>query len=42
MCFLEWTGEVVNGARVEDGANSYPIRDGRIHAMTIHYTVLPP
>ena len=42
MGFLEWTGEADNGARVEDGADSYLIRDGRIHAMTIHYTVLPP
>jgi hypothetical protein len=42
MGFLEWTAEADNGARVEDGADSYLIRDGRIHAMTIHYTVLPP
>jgi hypothetical protein len=40
--FLEWTAEADNGARVEDGADSYLIRDGRIHAMSIHYTVLPP
>lgn len=40
--FLEWTAESDNGARVEDGADSYLIRDGRIRAMTIHYTVLPP
>lgn len=40
--FLEWTAEADNGARVEDGADSYLIRDGRIQAMTIHYTVLPP
>jgi SnoaL-like domain len=42
MGFLEWTAEADNGARVEDGADSFLIRDGRIHAMTIHYTVLPP
>lgn len=42
MGFLEWTAEADNGVRVEDGADSYLIRDGRIHAMTIHYTVLPP
>jgi hypothetical protein len=42
MGFLEWTAEAENGARVEDGADSYLIRDGRIRAMTIHYTVLPP
>jgi hypothetical protein len=40
--FLEWTAQADNGARVEDGADSYLIRDGRICAMTIHYTVLPP
>ena len=40
--FLEWTGEADNGARVEDGADSYLIQDGKIRAMTIHYTVLPP
>lgn len=40
--FLEWTAEADNGARVEDGADSYLIREGRIRAMTIHYTVLPP
>jgi len=40
--FLEWTAEADNGARVQDGADSYLIRNGRIHAMTIHYTVLPP
>ena len=42
MGFLEWSGEADNGARVEDGADSYLIRDGRIRVMTIHYTVLPP
>lgn len=41
MGFLEWTAEADNGARVEDGADSYLIREGRIHAMTIHYTVIP-
>lgn len=40
--FLEWTAEAENGARVEDGADSYLIQGGRIRAMTIHYTVLPP
>jgi hypothetical protein len=42
MGFLEWTAVADNGARVEDGADSYLIRNGRIRAMTIHYTVLPP
>jgi hypothetical protein len=42
MGFLEWTAEAENGARVMDGADSYLIREGRIRAMTIHYTVIPP
>lgn len=42
MGFLEWSGEGENGARIEDGADSFLIRDGRIRAMTIHYTVVPP
>ena len=37
--FLEWTAEAGNGAKVEDGADSYVIRAGRIVAQTIHYTV---
>ncbi len=41
MGFLEWRGTADNGARVEDGADSYLIRDGVIRAMTIHYTVIP-
>lgn len=40
--FLEWSGVGENGVRVEDGADSYLIRDGRIHAMSIHYTLRPP
>lgn len=40
--FLEWSGVAENGARVEDGADSYLIEDGKIRAMTIHYQVLPP
>jgi hypothetical protein len=40
--FLEWSAVADNGARVEDGADSYLIRSGRIRGMTIHYTVLPP
>jgi hypothetical protein len=40
--FLEWTAEADNGARVEDGADSYLIQNGRIRAMTIHYTVVTP
>jgi hypothetical protein len=41
MGFLEWSAEADNGARVEDGADSYLVRDGKIRIMTIHYTVLP-
>ncbi|QKT03481.1 nuclear transport factor 2 family protein [Ectothiorhodospiraceae bacterium 2226] len=40
--FLEWGGRGTDGVRVEDGADSFVIRDGRIRAMTMHYTVLPP
>jgi hypothetical protein len=39
--FLGWSAEADNGARVLDGADSYLIKDGLIHAMTIHYTVIP-
>jgi len=38
--FLEWSARG-SGAEVEDGADSYLIRDGRIVAQTIHYTVIP-
>ncbi|MEZ5239320.1 MAG: nuclear transport factor 2 family protein [Microthrixaceae bacterium] len=38
VAFLEWTARG-RGARVRDGADSYLIRDGRIVAQTIHYTV---
>lgn len=38
VAFLEWTAESPR-ARVEDGADSYIVRDGRIVAQTIHYTV---
>lgn len=38
MGFLEWRGQ--GGDRqVDDGADSYLIRDGKIIAQTIHYTV---
>jgi hypothetical protein len=38
MAFLEWTA-ASDSAVVEDGVDSYCIRDGRIIAQTIHYTV---
>lgn len=37
--FLEWKAESSN-AKIEDGADSYWIRNGKIVAQTIHYTVL--
>ena len=40
LAFLEWTADTPT-ARITDGADSYWVRDGRIQAMTIHYTVLP-
>ena len=48
---LGWEGKALvglsvgrneNGARVEDGADSYLIRDSKIRVMTIHYTVIEP
>jgi hypothetical protein len=36
--FLEWSAHS-ELASIEDGADSYLIRDGRIQSMTIHYTV---
>ena len=38
MGFLEWSGRSAS-TQVDDGADSYLIRDGRIVAQTIHYTV---
>jgi len=38
VAFLEWTADTER-ATVPDGADSFVIRDGRISAMTIHYTV---
>ncbi len=38
--FLEWTTES-DEAVIRDGADSYVIRDGKIVAQTIHYTVQP-
>lgn len=39
--FLEWTAHAKNGI-VKDGADSYLIRDGKIVAQTIHYTIEKP
>ena len=38
MAFLEWTACCPTGS-VEDGADSFIIRHGRIVAQTVHYTV---
>jgi hypothetical protein len=38
--FLEWRA-TSDSCRVEDGVDSYLIRDGRIRVQTIHYTLLP-
>jgi len=40
IAFLEWTSESTVG-NVRDGADSFVIRDGKIVAQTIHYTVTP-
>jgi hypothetical protein len=40
VAFLEW-GAASPAGTVRDGADSYVIRDGRIVAQTIHYTVEP-
>jgi hypothetical protein len=38
--FLEWRADS-DRDHIEDGANSYSIRDGRIRVQTIHYTPIP-
>lgn len=38
LAFLEWSADTPQ-ASIPDGADSYWIRDGRIRAMTIHYSV---
>lgn len=38
VAFLEWAATSAT-ARVEDGADSFVIREGRIVAQTIHYTI---
>lgn len=40
MAFLQWTA-IADGARVDDGADSFLIRNGLIQIMTFHYTVIP-
>lgn len=38
MAFLEWTGKSAEAA-VHDGADTFIVRDGKICAMTAHYTI---
>ncbi|HET7306466.1 MAG TPA: nuclear transport factor 2 family protein [Gammaproteobacteria bacterium] len=38
LAFLEWSADTER-ASIPDGADSYWIKDGRIRAMTIHYSV---
>jgi hypothetical protein len=40
LALLEWRADAL-GARVRDGVDTFLVRDGRIVAMTIHYTVEP-
>ena len=40
VAFLEWSAESPK-ARVDDGADSFVIRDGLIRVQTIHYTPEP-
>lgn len=40
IAFLEWSAHS-DSAHVEDGADSYHVRDGRIQVQTIHYTLIP-
>lgn len=37
--FLEWTADS-EGGRVEDGVDSFVIRDGHIQVQTIHYRLV--
>lgn len=39
MAFLEWTA-TADGVRVEDGVDSFLIRDGKIRVQTIHYRLV--
>jgi hypothetical protein len=41
VAFLEWSARS-DRAKVEDGADSFLIRDGRIVVQTIHYTLEVP
>ena len=40
VAMLEWTADSPAGS-VRDGVDSYVVRNGRIQAQTIHYTLTP-
>lgn len=40
IAFLEWSAES-NQLRIDDGVDTYHVREGRIRVQTIHYTVTP-
>lgn len=40
IAFLQWTA-IADGARVDDGTDTFLIRDGVIQVMTFHYSVIP-
>ncbi len=40
IAFLEWSAQT-SSARVDDGSDTYHVRDGPIHVQTIHYTLTP-
>lgn len=41
VAFLEWSARAADGSTVDDGADTFVIRDGQIWAQTIHYSVRP-
>jgi predicted SnoaL-like aldol condensation-catalyzing enzyme len=40
IALLKWRATSSNGYRVEDGVDTFVIRNGRIVAKTVHYTLL--
>jgi len=39
LLFIEWTADAQN-TRVDDGVDTFVIRDGLIHAQTVRYTLI--
>lgn len=39
LAFLVWTATSASGRRIDDGVDTFVIRDGRIVLRTVHYTV---